>query len=104
MDEKIEIMMWKKHHTKLRICKRKEKKKARTTQLKTYKYEGILSKGGGRIEYLQGRIEDLQGRREERDEGRSVKESCGFEWLETKKLFVLWLNLEVYPVCIVSIV
>ena len=48
-------------------------------QLKTYKYEGILSKGGGRREYLQGRIEDLQGRREERDEGRSVKESCGFE-------------------------
>ena len=37
--------------------KRKEKKKARITQLKTYKYEGILSIWGnrGRIEYLQER-------------------------------------------------
>ena len=45
LDDKIEIMMWKKHHTNSRICKRKEKKKAGITQLKTNKYEGILSKG-----------------------------------------------------------
>ena len=40
-----EIMMWKKHQTNSSICKTKEKKKARITQLKTNKYEGILSKG-----------------------------------------------------------
>ena len=62
LDDKIEIMMWKKHHTNSRICKRKEKKKARITQLKTYKYEGILSKGIEEGQYLQGRTEDIQGR------------------------------------------
>ena len=46
------------------------------------------------------------GEKEERDEGRRVKEICGFEWLETKKFFgfVVEFNLEVYPVYIISIV
>ena len=34
------------HHINSSICKRKEKKKARITQLETYKYEGILSNRG----------------------------------------------------------
>ena len=59
LDDKIEIMMWKKHHTNSRICKRKEKKKARITQLKPINMRVFLARGGGRIEYLGGRIEDL---------------------------------------------
>ena len=43
LDKKTEIMILKMHHTNSRICKRKEKKKARIMQLNTYKYEGILS-------------------------------------------------------------
>ena len=34
------------HHINSSICKREEKKKARITQLETYKYEGILSNRG----------------------------------------------------------
>ena len=64
LDDKPEIMIWKTHPTNSRICKRKEKKKARITQLKIYKYAVFLAIGGrGRIEYLQGR-----GRRSTRSE------------------------------------
>ena len=43
LDDILEIMIWKTYHTNSRICKKKRKEKAIITQLKTYKYEGILS-------------------------------------------------------------
>ena len=65
LDDKIEIMMWKKHHTNSRICKRKEKKKARITQLKIY-----INR---RVFLAMGRSNN-KARRSERSLNRSKRE------------------------------
>ena len=62
LDDKIEIMMWKKHHTNARICKRKEKKKARITQLKPINMRVFLARGRkNRISTRKNRISTRKG-------------------------------------------
>ena len=75
------------HHINSSICKRKEKKKARITQLETYKYEGILS-NRGRIDYLQ----------EEGRKNKRVIRSLVEERVKKERLFCLILYLSSYLV------
>ena len=59
------------HHINSSICKREEKKKARITQLETYKYEGILSNKGEKIEYLQEEEDCKKLNRRKGEEGKT---------------------------------
>ena len=74
------------HHINSSICKREEKKKARITQLETYKYEGILSNRGERIEYLQE-----EGRKKKR-----IVRSLIEERVKRERLFCLIVYLSSY--------